>query len=303
MPSVQSHLMSWVLWFTGKRICSSAENLRKAVDNDRRTRDPAPPKKLQSKLNIDEKQQSGQTVYTLAPKSDSPTKATLLYLHGGGFIFDMTPEHWGLVAALTESLNATVVVPIYPLAPETKLLAIYEAVGPIYNELAAAATPTKPFWCGGDSAGGSMTVVLTRQGLDADQPTASKLLLISPALDYSLANPDLHAAAKSDPWLDVPAVKEMANLVCPDLATNDPRLSPIYGELGGLPPMLILAGGADLLTPDTRIFAEKAREKGVDVEFFFAKGMMHIWPVMPIPEAKVAIAKMTEWLLQSSDKS
>ncbi|CAI6092936.1 unnamed protein product, partial [Clonostachys chloroleuca] len=244
MPSIQSHLMSWVLWFTGKRICSSAENLRKAVDNDRRTRDPAPPKKLQGKLNIEEKQQSGQAVHTLSLSQTRPPR----------------PPYFTSMAA--ESLNATVVVPIYPLAPETKLLAIYEAVGPIHNELAATATQGKPFWCGWDSAGGSMTVVLTRQGLDADQPTASRLLLISPALDYSLANPDLHAAAKSDPWLDVPVVKEMANLVCPDLATNDPRLSPIYGKLGGLPPMLILAGGADLLTPDTRIFADKAREKG-----------------------------------------
>ncbi|KAM5350296.1 hypothetical protein ACJ41O_006801 [Fusarium nematophilum] len=299
MPSFQSYALSWMLWFTAKSTCQSAENLRKAVDDDRRTRDPAPPKKLHQKLRIDESQQHGYTVYTLSPKLDKPTKANLLYLHGGGFIFNMTKEHWGLVAAITERLGATVTVPIYPLGPEVGLLSIYEAVQPLYNRLAAAASPDRPFWCGGDSAGGTMTLALTRQAIDDGLPVASRMLLISPCVDYSCSNPELHAAAKDDPWLDVPGVEEMTRLVCPDLDTKDPRLSPIYGNLKGFPPMVVFAGGADLLTPDTRKFVAAAKEEGNDVEFHFAEGMVHIWPVMPIPEATVAIGQMSEWLLRS----
>ncbi|KAH6892880.1 Alpha/Beta hydrolase protein [Thelonectria olida] len=299
MPSFQSYVFSWILWFTAKSTCQSAEALRKAVDDDRKSRDPTPPKKLYRQFDIRETQQHGYTVYTLSPKSDKPTKANLLYLHGGGFIFNMTPQHWGLVAAITERLGATVTVPIYPLGPEVNLLRIYEVLQPLYNEFAAAATPNKPFWCAGDSAGGTMTVAFTQQARKDGLPIASQLVLISPCVDYSLANPELHAAAKSDPWLDVPGVEEMARLVCPDLDTKDQRLSPIYGELSGLPPMLVFAGGADLLTPDTKQFVALAQDKGVYVDFFFGQGMMHIWPVLPIPEATVAINKMAEWLLKT----
>ncbi|KAH7113057.1 Alpha/Beta hydrolase protein [Dactylonectria macrodidyma] len=303
MPSLQSYAVSWALWFTAKSTCQSADNLNKAVRDDRRTRDPAPPQTLYNQFHIDESQQHGYTVYTLSPKLDgkpnTTTKANLLYLHGGGFIFNMTKEHWGLVAAITQRLGATVTVPIYPLGPEVKLLSIYEVVQPLYNRLAAAAAPDEPFWCGGDSAGGTMTLALTRQAIDDGLPLASRMLLISPCVDYSCSNNDLHTAAKTDPWLDVPGIKEMTCLVCPDLDTMDPRLSPLYGSLKGFPPMLVLAGGADLLTPDTKKFVDAARKEGNDVEYYFAKGMMHIWPVMPIPEATVAIEQMTKWLLRS----
>ena len=144
-----------------------------------------------------------------------------------------------------------------------------------------------------------MTLAFTRQAMDDGLPVASQLVLISPCTDYSLANPELHAAAKADPWLDIPGVEEMARLVCPDLDTKDPRLSPMYSELKGLPPMWICAGGVDLLTPDTKKFVALAREKGNNIEFFFGDGMMHIWPVLPIPEATVAINKMTGWLLKT----
>ncbi|KAH7113075.1 alpha/beta hydrolase fold-domain-containing protein [Dactylonectria macrodidyma] len=296
MPSVQSYLLTWFLWFTAKSTCQSEENLNKAVR--RRNQDPAPPKKLYEQFKIDESSKHGYIVYTLSPKLAEPT-ASLLYLHGGGFIFNMTRQHWGLVAAISKRVNATVTVPIYPLAPESNLLDIYKVVRPLYNELAAAATSEKPFWCGGDSAGGTMTLALTREATDNGSPCPTRMLLISPCVDYNCTNSDLLDAAKKDPWLDVPGIKEMTRLVCPDLDTTDARLSPIYGNLKGFPPMVVFAGGADLLTPDTKKFVESAKEQGNMVKFYLVDKMVHIWPVMPIPEAKVAIEQMAEWLLQS----
>ena len=301
MPSLQCHILNWILWLTAKKICQSAENLQKAIKDQRRNGDPTPPKKLYKKFDIQETDEHGYRVYTVSPKTGASVDATILYIHGGGFIFDMTPTHWGLIAALTKRLGATIIIPLYPLGPETQLLGIYEALQPLYNKLAAAATLEKPFWCLGDSAGGTMAISFTQMALESSLSTASRLVLITPCTDVSLANPEMHVAVKSDPWLDIPGFLEAARLVYPDMDTKDPRLSPIYGKLKGMPPMLIFAAGKDCLTPDTKEFVALAREDGAEVDFVFKKGLMHIWPAMAwLPEATEAIDKIGQWLLEAT---
>ncbi|KAF4964520.1 hypothetical protein FZEAL_10861 [Fusarium zealandicum] len=210
----------------------------------------------------------------------------------------MTPEHWEFVAQLARRLSAVVTVPLYPLGPETPLMKMYDAVQPLHDELAAAEDPT-PFWVMGDSAGGTMTLVLTQQARLAGRPTAQRIVPITPCTDSSLTNPDLHTAALKDPWLDVPGVAEVTRLICPEMDTQHPRVSPIYGD-ARLPPMLLFAAGLDLLTPDTKKMAAKAKEAGTEVELVVGEGMVHVWPLLPIWEGQQAVDKIVEWLEQGS---
>ncbi|KAF7557192.1 hypothetical protein G7046_g6106 [Stylonectria norvegica] len=297
MPSIRSYLLTWFVWFRFKGTWQSAEAIRKRVAYDRATTSYAPPPHLRKRFTIDETDTYGFPVYHVAPKSksQSPTKARILYLHGGGFVFEIMPEHWALVAKLAERLDAVVTVPIYPLGPETLVLNMYDAVQPLYNEMAAAEVET-PFWVMGDSAGGCMTFVLTQQALKAGVPAASRMVSITPVMDSSLTNPELHEVAERDPWLGIPGIEEVTRLICPDEDTKDPRISPIYGELSNLPPLLVLGASEDMLMPDARKVVEMAREKGRQAEFFFGQGMVHVWPLLPIPEAAKAMDKIVEWL-------
>ena len=77
---------------------------------------------------------------------------------------------------------------------------------------------------------------------------------------------------------------------------RDWRISPLYGDLSVLPKTLLLTGTRDILHPDCLVFAERAREAGVEVELFVEPGMLHVWPLMAIPEARRARDRMVAFL-------
>ncbi|KAF4454667.1 alpha beta hydrolase fold-3 domain-containing [Fusarium albosuccineum] len=296
MPSIKARIINWYIWWQFKPTWRSAEGIRNRIAQERKNPNFEPPQHLYKQFAIEETQREGYVVYTLTPKSEAPARGRILYLHGGGFVFDIAPEHWALAAQLAQRLNAVTTVPIYPLGPETPLMKMYDVVQPLHDELAAAEDPT-PFWVMGDSAGGTMTLVLTQQARLAGNPTAQRIVPITPCTDSSLVNPDLHAAAPKDPWLDAPGIAEITKLICPEKDTQHPRVSPLYGDLE-LPPMLVFAAEKDLLTPDTKKMAQMAKEKGTDVELVLGEGMVHVWPLLPIAEGQQAVDKIVEWLGQ-----
>jgi acetyl esterase/lipase len=67
-----------------------------------------------------------------------------------------------------------------------------------------------------------------------------------------------------------------------------------------LPKTLLLTGSRDLLSPDSLIFAAKARAAGVDIEVLYEKGMFHVWPLIDMPEARRARDRIVEFLKQPS---
>ena len=67
-------------------------------------------------------------------------------------------------------------------------------------------------------------------------------------------------------------------------------------DLSHLPPTLILAGANDMLTPDAVRFAARARQAGAEVEIDVEPGMIHVWPLMPIPEARRARERIARYL-------
>ena len=217
----------------------------------------------------------------------------MLYLHGGAYCFEMTSFHWQLVAELARRLDAHVTVPIYPLAPEHSFDAIYGMVGEVYGEVLADSSDVV---IAGDSAGGNMALVLTMMAAKEGWLRAKRLALLSPSVNMTLSNPDTLAAARIDPWLDIDGGRESVRIYAGGLDFADWRISPAYGELAALPPTLVFSGTRDMLYPDTAVFVEKAREAGVQMELVTGKGMIHVWPLLPIPEAKAARDTMIEFL-------
>ncbi|KAF4964409.1 hypothetical protein FZEAL_10872, partial [Fusarium zealandicum] len=80
MVSIKGRLIPWVAWWRFKGTWQSAEGIRNKIAEQRQTLNPAPPTHLYKKLNIEETQRSGYTVYTVTDKSDAPTRARVLYL-------------------------------------------------------------------------------------------------------------------------------------------------------------------------------------------------------------------------------
>lgn len=285
MPSFKSHVVSFVLRHSRKQAFASPENLQRWIAYARKTEDHQPPAALRSRLGITTRTVGGFPVYEIAPKAGEQKQ--ILYLHGGAYVFEITPYHWGLIAEMADRLGFGITVPIYPIAPEHDFHAMFGMVGKVYRQMLDE-TEAEDIVFMGDSAGGNMAVVLTMMAAEEALPLPSRHVLISPGLDMSLANPEVFEAERNDPWLGISGGMEAVRLYSAGFARSDWHISPLYGDLSVLPKTLLLTGSHDLLSPDNLIFAEKARNAGVDVEVVYEEGMFHVWPLIEMPEARRA---------------
>jgi acetyl esterase/lipase len=294
MPSIKSRLVALILKHSRKKAFTSADELNRWIAAARQTQDHRPPAQLFSRLAISQHRVAGFPVFRVKPKTGAG-EMCVLYLHGGAYVFEITSYHWHLIAEMAERLEAELVVPIYPIAPEHDFHDMFGMVLDVYRELLEE-MPAKDIVFMGDSAGGNMAVVLTMMARQQGLPSPARHVLISPGLDMSLANPAVFEAEKQDPWLGIPGGLEAIRLYGAGIDRADWRISPIYGDLSVLPETLILTGSRDLLTPDTIRFAEKARAKGVSVDLVVEDGMFHVWPLIDMPEARQARDRIVSFL-------
>ncbi|TGQ69443.1 alpha/beta hydrolase [Mesorhizobium sp. M00.F.Ca.ET.186.01.1.1] len=296
MPSLKSHFVSFVLRHSRKQAFSSPENLQRWIAAARKTENHQPPVALRRRLNIEVHSVDGFPVYEIAPRAGEHKR--ILYLHGGAYVFEITPYHWDLIADMADRLGYAITVPIYPIAPEHDFHAMFGMVGNVYRRMLDATVPQDIIFMG-DSAGGNMAVVLTMMAAEEALPLPSRHVLISPGLDMSLANPAVFEAERNDPWLGIPGGLEAIRMYSAGIDTSDWHISPVYGDLSVLPKTLLLTGSRDMLTPDNLIFAQKARDAGVEIEVVHEEGMFHVWPLIDMPESRRARQHIVAFLSEA----
>ncbi|WP_421912565.1 alpha/beta hydrolase [Mesorhizobium sp.] len=296
MPSFKSHVISFVLRHSRKQAFSSPENLQRWIASARKTEDHQPPALVRSRLDITTREVNGFPVYEIAPRGDEQRR--ILYLHGGAYVFEITPYHWHLIAEMADRLGFGITVPIYPIAPEHDFHDMFGMVGEVYRQMLDE-TEARDITFMGDSAGGNMAVVLTMMAAEQALPLPSRHVLISPGLDMSLSNPKLFEAERNDPWLGIPGGLEAIRMYSAGIDRSDWHISPVYGDLSVLPKTLLLTGSRDLLTPDNLIFAEKARAAGVEVDVIHEQGMFHVWPLIDMPESRRARQRIVAFLSET----
>lgn len=295
MASLKSHAVAFVLRHTRKKAFRSAEGLNRWIARARLTEDHRPPAPVAARVAVTRREVGGGRVYEARPKSGPRSPMRILYMHGGAFVFEITPFHWRLIAEIVERTGARVTVPIYPLAPEHRFEAIFAMAMATYRSVLAETDPRDIVFMG-DSAGGNMAVVMTMMAAAEGLPLPARHVLISPGLDMTMENPEVVEAARRDPWLDIDGGMEALRHYAAHIDRADWRISPIKGDLSVLPKTLILAGTRDMLTPDTTRFATLARQAGADIELVVEPGMIHVWPLIDMPEARRARDRIVAWL-------
>ncbi|BCH32093.1 esterase [Mesorhizobium sp. L-8-10] len=293
MPSLKSHFVAFILKHSRKKAFTSPEGLHRWIARSRRTQDHRPPPKIAARITTTCREVQGFPVYEVTPKTFGDMR--ILYLHGGAYVFEITKFHWALIAEMAERLGARITVPVYPLAPEHDFHAMFGMVGEVYRGMLDE-TPENDIVFMGDSAGGNMAVVLTMMAVREGLPAPARHVLISPGLDMTLANPAVHAVERIDPWLGIPGGLEAVRLYSAGIERTDWRISPLYGDLSVLPRTLLFTGTRDILNPDSLIFAERARAAGIDVDLVSEPGMIHVWPLIDMPEARRARDRMVTFL-------
>lgn len=231
----------------------------------------------------------GRDVYTLhPPKGDSTETRVVLYFHGGAYFYDIMKEHFAGLSKLCIASDTTIIAPRYPLAPDASVQDIRDFGVAIFNDIRVQ-YPKAKIIMGGDSAGAGLAVQVAQYQRDNDEESAAALILWSPWVDVSMSNPDVIAADARSVMIGLDGIAMATALYIGDRDPKDPLCSPIYGDLSGLPPLHIWAGGRDLLYPDILKFADLAKAAGTEVHLTQVKGQNHMWMFLPQPEAKAVM--------------
>lgn len=295
MPNLPLFLVILLLRLAGRsRKFRSAEDLHREIARERRILNPAPPPKIARRCAVTQQEIDGRSIYTLAPRS-APSGIHVFYLHGGAYVSGITPFHWRFLARLVEDTRCTIIVPLYPLAPEASHRDAYPFVTDAYRQLAARVSPDKLVLMG-DSSGGGFALALAQTLAAQDLPSPRDIVMISPWLDITAKNPDIAKVQPHDPWLRVPGALEAARLWAAGANPDDPKLSPINGPLKGLGRLTLFIGTRDILLPDCRKLRDRAKAEGVPLRYVETPGMIHVWPILPIRQAEAAIRQMTDIL-------
>ncbi|WP_285960465.1 alpha/beta hydrolase [Pseudomonas tohonis] len=111
---------------------------------------------------------------------------------------------------------------------------------------------------------------------------------------------DSAANEAHDPMLASVGLQEAGRLYAGELGVGHRHVSPIHGDQAGLPPTLLFAGTRDIAHYDELLFADKAIEAGVELELCVGREMVHVWPILPIPEGREALARIVAHLRATS---
>lgn len=260
-----------------------------------------PPASMRRRLRVSWSIYDGREVCTVMPRGQA-TGPVVLYLHGGAFIHPITRPHWDFIAEMAERLGATFVVPLYPLAPDHDCKAVSRFVLGLYRHLLEQYGPSSPILMG-DSAGGGLTLSLAMQAIKEGLARPSALVLLSPWLDLTVSDPAQAAIEPHDVMLMRPGARAAGRWYAGDLPLNDWRVSPLHGDLAGLPSVLMFCGTHDILVVDARRLAARARREGADLAYVEEPGLMHVYALMQLPEARAAKARIASFVSEITASS
>jgi acetyl esterase/lipase len=253
----------------------------------------------------------GFPVLTFTPR-DNARDLMIFYIHGGAYTYEFQSFYYDFLASLIERTGATVVVPIYPLAPEHTHREGFPFVRKAYQNAISSGMFNHIIF-GGDSAGGGFALGLMMQVRDERQRMPEKAFLLSPWLDLTMSNPNARDLQLLDPLLSVDGLVQDGLFWAGGDDARDPHLSPLHGDLRALPPMVIVGGTDEVFLPDLRLFAAALDANVVHVTststeapastsphtYLEYPGAFHVFAGVPfLPEAEDAIDRLVTFILE-----
>jgi acetyl esterase/lipase len=212
-----------------------------------------------------------------AATPDSDADSAIIYVHGGGYVIGSLDSHRHLAAEISRTAGTRVLALEYRLAPEYPYPAPVEDTLAAYKFLLSGGIAAKRIAIAGDSAGGGLVVGAMLAIKDAGLALPGAGWCISPWVDMEALGASFIDRATTDPTVQKAGISEMAGLY---MGGADPRsvyAAPIYGDLRGLPPLLIQVGAAETLLDDSLQLARVAGAADVMVDLQIWPEMIHVW--------------------------
>jgi acetyl esterase/lipase len=206
--------------------------------------------------------------------------AAILYLHGGAYVVGPAQAYRHFVGQIAARAKAPAFVADYGLAPERPFPAAVDDADAAYRGLAAAGFSKTSI--AGDSAGGGLALVtaarMAQAAWDGAVSCPVAIAVMSPWTDLALTGDSVVARAKHDPLLTCETLESAQHFYLGQMDAKDPRVSPLYGDLASLPPVLLHVGEDEILLDDARRYTDLLAKSGSAAELHVWQGMVHVFP-------------------------
>jgi acetyl esterase/lipase len=292
MPSEQFDAMVTMLEAAGLGSATSLSDQRTSIDGLGQLLPMAPG------TTVTEVDAGGVPAAWITPGHTNGDATAVLWLHGGGYNIGGTASHQPLASHLAAELGAPVLVPAYRLAPEHPYPAALNDADAAWEWLTAHGHEPSRVAVGGDSAGGGLTVALAARLRRSGRPLPGALVVLCPWVDLTGQHPVPDQRVSADVVLSPTMLRTWAAGYAADTPLDEPGISPLFGDLSGLPPILIKAGGRDTLLDDAIRLARQCTEAGVTTELRVDDDMIHAWQLFAgaFPEAGASLAAVATWV-------
>ena len=222
----------------------------------------------------------------------------ILYFHGGVYVIGSAARSVALVGDLARRTGARAFTVDYRLGPEHPYPAAVEDARAAYEGLLSQGFEPGRIALAGESAGGGLAVAALLALRDAGTPLPSCAYLMSPYADLTLSGDSL--VLKKD--LDATLTPDGLRLRVPDYVAAgdaaDPLISPVFGDLSGLPALLIQVGSNEILLSDAIRLAERAAMADVMVRLEVTPGVPHVFQAFAaaLEESDEALTRAADFL-------
>jgi acetyl esterase/lipase len=226
----------------------------------------------------------------------SPSCA-IVHLHGGAFVMGSPRSYRERVKRLSHHCRAEVFVPDYRLAPEHPYpAALDDALAAVHY--VTTHRPGVPIFITGDSCGGGLALSILLRLRSRGLPMPSGVIALSPWTDLTASGASIETNRRKDLWLTREHLDVWARYYVGNADPRDAELSPLFGDLSRLPPLLLLVGENEILLDDSLRMAERAAQAGTEARVHVGQGMQHDWPLtLPwLGESRLAWAEMRQFV-------
>ena len=249
--------------------------------------------------------------WVIAPGADISRR--VLYIHGGAFVMGSPTSHRNITSRFSQITRAAVLAIDYRLMPENSRMAGVMDCRTAYQWLITngpdESSEASALFVGGDSAGGNLTLSLIAWVRDQGLRPPDAAVALSPATDTTMGSPSLKHNLETDAMLG-PMFKGLSRIPRPliwwfilfqnRMSPKNPILSPVYGDLSGLPPTLVHASEAELLLDDARRYVNRAVDAGSPARLQYWAYMVHVWHMFypQLTEARDAWDEIEKFIIE-----
>jgi salicylate hydroxylase len=227
---------------------------------------------------------------------DAPRGSVVLHFHGGGYLIGSAKGSLEYASRLAAAVEGTCYTVDYRLAPEHPYPAAIDDAVVAYRALLARGVPASSIMVSGESAGGGLAVALVLALRNSGDPLPAAILSVAPFADLTLSGPSVREFNGNDPAANRDLLTFMGASYFQGHEPTDPLVSPLFGDLKGLPPLFVTASQGEVLLSDTTRLAERAERAGVDVTLRVVEDSVHVYTIFPfLPETRATMEEVALW--------